>query len=52
MEFSPYIKDMFTGNFKIAFSRDKTNTINGFFITTGRVRNLYFKKMGKNFRSK
>jgi len=52
MIFSPYIKDMFTGNFMIAFSRDKTSTINGFFITTGRVRNLYFEKMGKNFRSK
>jgi len=52
MKFSPFINDMFTGNFIIAFSRDKTNTINGFFITTGRVRNLYFEKMGKNFRSK
>jgi hypothetical protein len=48
MKFSPYIKDMFTGNFMIAFSRDKAHKINGFFITTGRVRNLYFKKIGNS----
>ena len=48
MKFAPYIKDMFTGNFMIAFSRDKSNKINGFNITTGRVRNLYFKKIGNS----
>lgn len=45
MKFSPLIKDIFTGSFTILFSRDKTNKINGFFITTGRVRNLYFEKL-------
>ena len=44
MQFSPFIKDMFYGDFNILFSRDKKNKINGFFLTSGRVRNLYFKK--------
>lgn len=46
MKFSPFIKDMFSGDFNIIFSRDKTNKISGFFLTTGRVRNLYFEKTG------
>lgn len=45
MKFSPFIKDMFSGDFNIIFSRDKTNMISGFFLTTGRVRNLYFEKL-------
>lgn len=45
MKFSPFISDMFSGNFTITFSRDKANKINGFFITTGRIRNLYFEKL-------
>jgi CubicO group peptidase (beta-lactamase class C family) len=45
MKFSPFIKDMFYGDFNISFSRDKKNKINGFFITTERVRNLYFEKL-------
>jgi CubicO group peptidase (beta-lactamase class C family) len=45
MIFYPFIRDMFSGNFSIIFSRDKANKINGFFITTGRVRNLYFEKL-------
>ena len=45
MKFSPFIRDMFSGDFNIIFSRDKTNMISGFFLTTGRVRNLYFKKL-------
>ncbi len=44
MKFSPFIRDMFYGDFNILFSRDKTNKVNGFFLTTGGVRNLYFKK--------
>jgi CubicO group peptidase (beta-lactamase class C family) len=44
MWFSPFIKDMFYGDFNILFSRDKRNKIEGFFLTSGRVRNLYFKK--------
>ncbi len=42
---SPFKKDMFTGNVSILFSRDKANKINGFFLTAGRVRNLYFEKI-------
>jgi len=45
MKFSPVIKDMFSGNFIMTFSRDKAKKINGFFITTGRVRNLNFEKI-------
>lgn len=44
MQFSPYIRDMFYGDFNILFSRDKKNKVNGFYLTTGGVRNLYFKK--------
>jgi len=43
--FSPYIKDTFLGDFVLQFSRDKQNKINGFFLTTGRTRNLYFEKL-------
>ncbi|HSU51767.1 MAG TPA: serine hydrolase domain-containing protein [Segetibacter sp.] len=49
MEFSPFIKDMFYGDFNISFTRDKRNKITGFFLTTGSVRNLYFKKLTTNF---
>lgn len=44
MKFSSFIRDMFYGDFNILFSRDKKNKVNGFFLTTGSVRNLYFKK--------
>lgn len=46
MTFIPYIKDMFYGDSSIFFSRDKKNKINGFFLTSGRVRNLFFEKIG------
>lgn len=49
MEFSPFIKDMFYGNFNILFTRDKKNKVTGFFLTTGGVRNLYFEKLTTNF---
>ncbi|MES2777783.1 MAG: serine hydrolase domain-containing protein [Bacteroidota bacterium] len=42
---SPFVKDMFTGNVTILFSRDNANKITGFFLTAGRVRNLYFEKI-------
>lgn len=45
MKFSPYIRDMFYGDFNILFSRDKKNKVNGFFLTTGGIRNLYFEKL-------
>lgn len=44
MKFSPFIRDMFYGDFNILFTRDKKNKIIGFFLTTGSVRNLYFEK--------
>jgi hypothetical protein len=49
MEFSPFIKDMFYGDFNILFTRDKKNKIIGFFLTTGSVRNLYFEKLTTKF---
>lgn len=49
MKFSPFIKDLFSGDyFSILFSSDKTKKISGFFLTTGRVRNPYFEKLGTN----
>jgi CubicO group peptidase (beta-lactamase class C family) len=45
LKLSPFVKDMFTGNVSILFSRDKANKINGFFLTAGRVRKLYFEKI-------
>ena len=39
-------KDMFTGNFgQIQFIRDANDTITGYKISNGRVRNLYFEKV-------
>ena len=49
MEFPPFIKDMFYGDFNLLFTRNKKNEIIGFFLTTGSVRNLYFKKLTINF---
>jgi hypothetical protein len=40
-----FIKDVFADGAIVRFSRNKKNTINGFFLSTGRVRNLYFEKM-------
>lgn len=48
MKFSGFMKDMFIGDFTILFTRDKNNKISGFFLTTDRVRNLYFKKIKAN----
>jgi CubicO group peptidase (beta-lactamase class C family) len=45
MKFTPFIKDMFYGDFNILFSRNKKNKVTGFFVTTGSVRNLYFEKV-------
>ncbi len=45
LKLAPFVKDMFTGNVSILFSRDKVNKINGFFLTTGRIRKLYFEKI-------
>jgi len=55
VKLTPFIKDIFTGNYTVnntalinntvLFSRDKENNISGFYLTAGRVRNLYFKKL-------
>jgi hypothetical protein len=47
LEFSPFAKDEFSGNFFIQFSRGKRKKVEGFYLTTGRVRNLYFQKIKK-----
>jgi CubicO group peptidase (beta-lactamase class C family) len=47
LEFYPFAKDEFSGNFFIQFSRGKRNKVEGFYLTTGRVRNLYFQKIKK-----
>jgi hypothetical protein len=45
IQISPFIKDVFTDDLTIRFSRNKKNIIDGFFLSVGRVRNLYFSKM-------
>ena len=45
IKISPFIKDTFADGLIIRFSRDKKNIVDGFFLTTGRVRNLYFEKI-------
>jgi CubicO group peptidase (beta-lactamase class C family) len=45
MKLSPLMKDIFTGNFIVRFQRNKKNKIEGFFLSAGRVRNLYFEKI-------
>jgi hypothetical protein len=47
LEFFSFAKDEFSGNFFIQFSRGKRKKIEGFYLTTGRVRNLYFQKIKK-----
>ncbi len=47
LEFYPFSKDEFSGNFFIQFSRGKRKKVEGFYLTTGRVRNLYFEKLKK-----
>jgi len=41
----PYLKDIFMGNFILRFARNKKNGIEGFYLSTGRSRNLYFEKL-------
>ena len=45
VKLSPFLKDIFAEGLIIRFSRNKKNSIDGFFLTTGRVRNLYFGKL-------
>ena len=48
MRLTPLLKDIFIGNFIIRFQRNKKDKIVGFFLSAGRVRNLYFEKMVSN----
>lgn len=45
LKLEPLLKDIFTGNFNIQFKRNKKEQIEGFFLSAGRVRNLYFEKI-------
>lgn len=45
VKLSPFLKDIFTGNFVIRFQRNNNDKIDGFLLTAGRVRNLYFEKV-------
>ncbi|MEI6088448.1 MAG: serine hydrolase domain-containing protein [Bacteroidota bacterium] len=44
IEVSPFTKDIFADGFVVRFIRNKKNIVEGFYLTTGRVRNLYFSK--------
>jgi Beta-lactamase len=41
----PLLKDIFTGNFIFRFQRNKKGKIEGFYLSAGRVRNLYFERL-------
>lgn len=41
----PLLKDIFTGNLIIRFQRNKKDKIEGFYLSAGRVRNLYFERL-------
>ena len=45
MKLEPLLKDIFTRYFIIRFQRNKKDKIEGFFLSGGRVRNLYFEKV-------
>ncbi|MBW0164236.1 MAG: beta-lactamase family protein [Sediminibacterium sp. Gen4] len=45
VKLSPFLEDIFTGNFIIRFQRNKKNKIEGFYLSAGRVRNLYYSKI-------
>jgi CubicO group peptidase (beta-lactamase class C family) len=47
MTLEPLLKDIFTGSFNtiIRFQRNKKDKIEGFYLSSGRVRNLYFEKI-------
>jgi hypothetical protein len=45
LKFSPLTRDVFSGDVTLSFSRNKSKKINGFFLSTGRTRNLYFEKL-------
>ncbi|NJK98671.1 MAG: hypothetical protein HC905_30480 [Bacteroidales bacterium] len=45
IKFEPLLKDIFSGGFIIRFQRNKKDKIEGFYLSTGWVRDLYFGKM-------
>ena len=45
VKFEPLLNDIFIGNAIIRFKRNNKDKIEGFFLSAGRVRNLYFEKM-------
>ncbi len=45
IKLEPLIKDIFTGGLIIRFNRNKKDKIEGFYLSAGRVRNLYFEKI-------
>ncbi len=45
IKLEPLLKDIFTGNFIIHFKRNNKEQIEGFFLSAGRVRNLYLEKI-------
>ncbi len=45
MKIWPFIKDIFDGDIIVRFTRNKNNAVNGFFLSTGRTRNLRFEKI-------
>ncbi len=47
IQLAPFTKDIFGQGLVLRFSRDKRNAIDGFFLSTGRSRNLRFEKLTK-----
>ena len=44
-ELMPFIRDVFTGPFVMEVERDKKGKVSGFFVSTGRSRNIRFEKI-------
>jgi hypothetical protein len=42
---APAYKDAFTGIADVHFKRDEKGSVNGFLLTTGRVRNMHFARL-------
>ncbi len=45
IKLEPLLKDIFTAGLIIRFQRNKKDKIEGFYLSAGRVRNLYFEKI-------
>jgi hypothetical protein len=42
---APAYKDAFTGVADVRFTRDEQGSVDGFLLTTGRVRNMHFARL-------